>query len=454
MYSGPDGDDCGGAAVGVDITRVALYQAVEAELFEAGVALSAEERAVDVIQGKNALVRVFVTPKSGYVARELSARIHLTTGGETTIVHHRRSVSAASTQASLDSTFRLQVPAAAIGDDTTFFVELVECGGTPSGAQGIARLPASGTADLEARETGIVKVAFVPILHDGRLPDTSAASLKLYADAVMKEYPATAVETSVTSQVNSGQTGVSVDLGAMLDVVRSKRNSDDPVDDVYYYGLVRPAETFNQYCQGGCTTGVAYVIGTGGGSAGYRAGIGVGYANQTSAGTFVHELGHNHGREHAPCGVSGDANYPHEGGSIGTWGYDLVGATLYNPANYTDFMGYCNPTWVSDYTYRALTERVVAVNGASFEVLGPEVTWNVLIVSRAGPSWGAPFTTRRKITGPTERATVYDSGGEPLTEVDVYRVEVSEGAGYHLIVPPRQNGWYAIGLVGDVALPY
>ncbi len=455
LYSGPDGDDCGGAAVGIDITRVALYQAVEAELFEAGEPLEAEERAVDVIQGRSALVRVFVTPKSGFAARELSARIHLTTGGETTIVHHRRSVSAASTQASLDSTFRLQVPAAAIGADTTYYVELVECGGTASGTAGVARLPASGTAELDARKTGVVKVAFVPILHDGLLPDTSATALKLYADAVMKEYPTVEVQTSVATQVNSGQTGVGVNLGNMLDVVRAKRSADGPAADVYYYGLVRPAATFNQYCQGGCTTGVAYVIGTGGSSVSYRAGIGVGYANQTSAGTFVHELGHNHGREHAPCGVSGDANYPHSGGSIGTWGYDLVGATLYNPANYTDFMGYCNPTWVSDYTYRALTERIVAVNGtASLEVLGPEATWHVLMVSPAGPSWGTPMTTRHGMPGPAERAVVYDAHGDPLTEVDVYRVELSEGAGYHLLVPPRQRGWYAIGLAGGVALPY
>src|SRR5690606_15666517 len=38
---------------------------------------------------------------------------------------------------------------------------------------------------------------------------------------------------------------------------------------------------------------------------------------------FVHELGHNQGRPHSPCGNPDgpDMNYPHPGSSIGAWGF-------------------------------------------------------------------------------------------------------------------------------------
>ena len=78
----------------------------------------------------------------------------------------------------------------------------------------------------------------------------------------------------------------------------------------------------------------------------------------------MHELGHNHGREHAPCGVSGDANYPYNGGSIGVYGYDLLTGQLFSPNEHADMMSYCDPTWISDYNFLALFDRVRSVNSA------------------------------------------------------------------------------------------
>ena len=45
------------------------------------------------------------------------------------------------------------------------------------------------------------------------------------------------------------------------------------------------------------------------------------------------------------------------------WGYDARGTgQLHAPEATRDIMGYCGPRWVSDYTYRGLTERSAAVN--------------------------------------------------------------------------------------------
>ena len=96
----------------------------------------------------------------------------------------------------------------------------------------------------------------------------------------------------------------------------------------------------------------------------YQSGVaGIGYVGMEAAtgrddspGTLAHELGHNMGRNHAPCGgVQGaDPNYPYAGAKIGSWGWDSQTGKLMSPATYYDLMAYCSPEWVSDYTYKAV----------------------------------------------------------------------------------------------------
>ena len=50
------------------------------------------------------------------------------------------------------------------------------------------------------------------------------------------------------------------------------------------------------------------------------------------------QLGHSHGRSHAPCDVSSwDPSYPYSGGSIGVYGLDMRTdpMTLFDPATYS-----------------------------------------------------------------------------------------------------------------------
>lgn len=69
--------------------------------------------------------------------------------------------------------------------------------------------------------------------------------------------------------------------------------------------------------------------------------------------TVAHELGHNMGQPHAPCGnPSGvDPNFPHGNAFIGVVGYDGENNQLMSPTGNRDLMSYCGPRWISDYNY-------------------------------------------------------------------------------------------------------
>ena len=164
---------------------------------------------------------------------------------------------------------------------------------------------------LSPRTTGKVRVAFIPVEHGGRVPDVTANTLAAYAQEVDRMYPTHEFEVvdieallGMSAQLPSGQ-GSSINLGNLLDTVTNYRkghlDEGKITPDIYYYGLVDPASSFNAYCQGGCTTGIGWVPGaTGNFSARNRAAVGIGFGTR-GAGTFAHELGHNMGQR--PCTV-------------------------------------------------------------------------------------------------------------------------------------------------------
>jgi hypothetical protein len=87
----------------------------------------------------------------------------------------------------------------------------------------------------------------------------------------------------------------------------------------------------------------------------------------------LQEVAHTFGRLHAFCEIPDggtppmglDQNYPYKTGSIGVWGYDVLAKKLYDPAKYDDIQSYCNPVWISDYTYSAIFDWITRVNAAA-----------------------------------------------------------------------------------------
>ncbi len=456
-----NGDGCtSNLASNLTLNQIAVYQTVKIPVMQDGAEVAAASRNASVIQGKSALFRIFVTLGSGWVSRDLAARLTVTpSGGQAAQYYSKKTISASSVENDLKTTFQIYVPSSAMAGSLRYSIEVVECS-SQSGTAGQARFPTTGDIDLGVKTTGGLKIKIIPMQFGTYLPDTSPATLAVYADEMATEYPINNISITVGDTLTATSP---IDWSGMLDQLRAKRTADKPAADVYYFGLVKPADTLRTYCQSSCTTGIGFVVtsatGTTAGSG--RAAVGVGFADKSSAQTMCHEVGHNHGRNHAPCSTAGtisgvDPNFPYTNGSIGSWGFDYRTQALLDPAKDTDIMGYCSNKWMSDYTYSGITTRVAAVNGVAM-IYTPDYAlarWRIMLVDERGPRWGIPIPDEAPAEGDAESATIYDATGTELTQVTVYRTDIADMPAAMYMVPEPQVGWYAVSVAGAAPLPF
>lgn len=202
------------------------------------------------------------------------------------------------------------------------------------------------TANLDVRALKTWKVTLVPVhTADGNQGSVLISGSRTAADWIdfaKRIHPVPdAIDVTVGSVMNSSVTTLQSNgtgWDTVLSEVTAKRSADGATDR-YYFGAVHT--TYN--------SGVAGL-----GWIGSPAAIG-----WDAAGSFpsilAHEVGHNFGRQHSPCGnPSGvDPNYPYPGAIIGVPGWDVFATSnnLKPSSTYVDIMSYCSPLWVSDYTY-------------------------------------------------------------------------------------------------------
>jgi hypothetical protein len=400
------GSGCGdkpptGTEAGVNLRIEAMYvvQSVQRR-----------EGTVPLVTGKDGLLRVFVLANA---ANSLTptVRVQLLKNGVVQQVINipapAASVPTSVDQSSLAKSWNVPIPAASIEPGLQIIAEVDPTDAIEEANEDDNAFPVSGApASLQVAALQPFKIRFVSIIQaeNGRIGNVNASNIESYLTFTRKIHPVSVIDADLRApytvnglgfdpQGNTWQAAV-----AELDAVRAAEGSDR-----FYYGVV------NTEYEGGGVVGIA---------AGIPANTALGWDRFPDAPiTVAHEIGHDWGRRHAPCGGAGgpDPNYPYSVGLIGVYGFDAETNEVKVPSANTDIMGYCNARfWISDYNFEAIVNYRLANPASAPPVAVPSlVVWGHIEngVPRLEPAFQA-------ITRPS-----------PPTAPGPYHIEALDAAG-------------------------
>ena len=337
---------------------------------------------VPLMAGRDALLRVFVTgdQDSFYQPNVVALFYHgdrLEYGADMRI--ESDVLPGDVNEGRLDRSYNALIPGSIIIPGTTMVIDLDRTGSVPLGAGSQLRIPEVGRLELDVRTLPVMDLTVVPIVvAPNRGDEIFNWTRGLNADSEQLQFsrsvlPIPDIVVNVhEGYVTTADLGTGAGWGQLLGELTFLRRMEPRQG--YYYGAVVLDENATW-------DGLGYI--------GFP--LAVGAANQR---TMAHELGHTLSLRHAPCGgaIGPDSGYPHEGGVIGVWGYDFGEKRILDPFLYKDVMGYCRPSWISDYSFsRALAFRtdlestVLQASVAASPAMASRGDRTMLLWGRTGP---------------------------------------------------------------------
>jgi hypothetical protein len=254
-----------------------------------------------------------------------------------------------------------------------------------------------------------------------------APTADLLGDYVLRSYPVNTVNVSLRAPINfSGNLSNGSEWSRLLRAVTDVKNGDGAAAAEVYYGFI-PTTNPDGDMYNPAWGGMGWI--------GQRASIGLNsaidaqdvYAIEGNGHLAAHEIGHNFGLPHAPCGNAGgpDPAYPYPNASIGHYGFDTLQNRIWSPdaPDFTkDVMSYCGPSWFSDYNYEKLYANQVA-KGA----LAQDKLTDNLYIRVAFDEAGAPHLK-----------PVYTFAGAPtdLPAASPYQIELLDAQGHVVAAYP------------------
>jgi hypothetical protein len=353
------------------VMNLEVYQSVQTEAHD-----------VPLVAGKTAVVRIYAQLLQGTSPDNVTVSLSAARDGNPlgTIQADPGTIPGSTSRGDYDSTFNVALPDAWLSGNVQLTATVDSDAVLTENNEGNNQYGRTVTFN----NVPTLQVRLIPIdyLHTGLTDpgDYPGQGADLISDWIERSYPVGEVDMevrphyvfagnleNVTACTSNPPSSACDWLNLLNEMYALKLSDGEPSDSpIVYYGLIPIRNGSNQWFHSGIA-GIGWVSDPG---EVFREAIGLNLgANDDTGVLAAHEIGHNLGRRHAPCGGAGgvDPSYPYSGASIGQYATDIRSATnisFYTPSDHVDMMSYCSPEWISDYTYKGLYNNQRTYGGA------------------------------------------------------------------------------------------
>jgi hypothetical protein len=300
---------------------------------------------VPLVKDRNGFLRAFVLA-NGANSTTPPVRVRIYDSGHAlrqtyTISSPGASVPTSINEGSISSSWNVAVPGTLIQPGYYLLVDVDPDNLVSEANEANNTWPPSGSAQaLDVRDLQVLNMTLAPVASPSGTGGVNGGNAASYMDYTRRLHPIPDYTVQVRAAINSAVT-LSAD-GTGWDTMLSEVTAQRAVDGSsrYYFGVLHVT-----YSSG--VAGIGWI--------GQPVAIGWDYLPSASW-VLAHEIGHNFGFGHTGCSGEADPDpgYPYPGGAIGVYGYDLWASSLKDKSAYKDVMSYCNPQWISDYTYKEI----------------------------------------------------------------------------------------------------